>query len=145
MIDSLLSRARLARRSAPAPVSREPVYFDEIGPVPPGIASRPDQPGVLLHGVLAAVQEHVPSATGLAVRDGYLSVAHGAPPDDQARAATRAVLADPTTLAQRAAQPAASLARPADLRKQLLDPTLTDEAWLAAFRRYQVALLASGT
>lgn len=144
MIDSLLSRARAARRSAPAPVSREPVYFDEIGPVPPGIASRPDQPGVLLHDVLAAVQERVPSATGLAVRDGHLSVAHGAPPDDQARAATRAVLADPTTLAQRV-QPAARRAEPADLRKQLLDPTLTDEAWLAAFRRYQVALLASET
>jgi hypothetical protein len=144
MSDSLPSRARAARRSAPAPVSREPVYFDEIGPVPPGIASRPDQPGVLLHDVFAAVQARVPSATGLAVRDGYLSVAHGAPPDEQARAATRAVLADPTTLAQRA-QPAAMLAGPADLRKQLLDPTLTDEAWLAAFRRYQVALLASET
>ncbi len=102
-----------------------------------------------MHAVLAYVQERVPTATGMALRNGHLIVTYAQPPDDAARVATRAALADQPALEQLAARSAtgstAAAATPAgDLRTQLLDTSLNDDAWLRLFRRYQVAVLSGG-
>lgn len=143
-LQSRLGGPSPSRRTAPPPA----VHYDEIGELPPGIAVGPGAAGAQLHDVLALVQRSVPSATGVVVRNGRLFVTHAQPPDDTARAAARAALADHASLAQLASQAAASAAAPtsatpAQLRAQLLDAGLPDDAWLRAFRRYQVALLSA--
>jgi hypothetical protein len=92
-IDSFLQhlgRGRPQRTAAP----RATGQLDEIGPAPPGIAAAPEAPGAQLHDVLAAVQQRVPAATGLMIRDGVLYVAYDGSLDDAARAAVRAAIAD---------------------------------------------------
>lgn len=142
---SRLSAPASGRRTTPSPA----LHSEEIGEPPAGIAVAPGGPGAQLHDVLAFVQRTVPTATGLAVRGGRMFVMYSQPPDDAARVATRAALADPASLAQLAAR-AATSAPPAtsnptleQLRAQLLDAALPDDAWLRAFRRYQVALLSA--
>lgn len=125
-----------------------PPHLDDLGAVPDNIAPEPGAPGAALDDVLAHVRAHVPSASGLLVQGGRLFVLYGEPPDDAARTAARAALADPAALSHLAARSAttaaASPARASgeDLRTPLLDPLLSDEAWLRAFRRYQVAQLS---
>lgn len=146
-IQALLSQRSVPahdRRTTPSPA----VHSEEIGAPPAGIAAAPGGSGAQLHDVLALVQRTVPTAVGLAVRGGQMVVAYSQPPDDAARAATRTALADQAGLAQLASHAAAAAATansatPDQLRAQLLDATLADDAWLRAFRRYQVALLSA--
>lgn len=126
-----------------------PPHLDDVGAVPDNVAPEPGAPGASLDDVLAHVRAQVPSANGLLVQGGRLFVVYGAPPDEATRTASRAALADRAALSHLASRPAAASASVArtpaeDLRAPLLDPLLSDEAWLRAFRRYQVAQLGGG-
>lgn len=122
-------------------------HLDLIGAPPPGVATAPGSAGPDLSDVLALVRQRAPAVTGLVIRNGQLLVAYAEPPDESTRATARAALADEAALAElaarRAAQPAATAASTTSeaLRAQVLDDSLSDEAWLRAFRRYQVAQL----
>lgn len=152
LIDSLLSLnlgASSGHRTMPPP-SR--THLDEIGSLPYDIAPHLGAPGAALDDVLAHIREVVPSATGLVVQNGRLFVVYAEPPDEAACAASRMALFDQTALSQlasrRASCPAVAAVGPAtsdDLRAALLDDQLTDEAWMRAFRRYQVARLSAKT
>ena len=126
-------------------------HLDEIGSLPQDIAPHLGAPGAALDDVLAHIREVVPSAAGLVVQNGRLFVVYTEPPDEAACAASRMALFDPTALSQLASRRAscpAVAAMPAtsdDLRATLLDDQLSDEAWMRAFRRYQVARLSAKT
>jgi hypothetical protein len=142
-LSTLLRAMRPPRR--PEPLT--PSYLDDVGPPPSSVASATNPGGVPLNEVLTLLQQSVPGAKGMFVRDGRLFVVHEQPLTDEVRASSRALLADERRLST--AKPAAARAiEPtlADLRAQVMDAALTDEAWLRAFRRYQVAKLkAEGT
>jgi hypothetical protein len=144
--------ASSGHRTTPPPAR---THLDEIGSLPHDIAPHLGAPGAALDDVLALIREVVPSATGLVVQNGRLFVVYAEPPDEAACAASRMALSDQRALSQlasrRASRPAVAAVAPAtpatsdDLRAALLDDQLSDEAWMRAFRRYQVARLSAKT
>lgn len=116
--------------------------------LPVEVATSASPEGVPLHEIAKAVQDEVPSVTGLSVTPEGLTVKFSKPPTPAEQRRITALLSDRTRLedlkpavAPMTAAFAAAAADDDELLRVLLDPQSTNAAWMRAFRTWAAARL----